>query len=93
MTTSHTPGPYKLMTEATHFEILAQEGAITVAMAYRRDDAAFILRALESHDDLLAALHSLLFCLDSPSLQVQAAAALFQPAIAKARAAVAAVSP
>jgi hypothetical protein len=43
--------------------------------------------------ELQEALRSLLFCLDSPSPEVQRAAALFQPAIQKARATLKATLP
>lgn len=43
--------------------------------------------------ELLEALRVLLFCLDSPTEEVQRAAALFRPAIEQARVVVKAVTP
>lgn len=59
MTTSHTPGPWAgpLNTGLTKFEI--QGGGKKIAVVESLPDAAHIVRCVNAHDDLVAALREM----------------------------------
>lgn len=55
LATKHTPTPWKVGSDSS---IYGDEGHYFVATTQKRSDAEFIVRAVNSHDDLLQALIS-----------------------------------
>jgi hypothetical protein len=60
MNTKHTPGPYRY--DETWAIIYGANGAELAACHSSPADAAFIVRACNAHDDLVAVLEDLLCC-------------------------------
>lgn len=85
-----TPGPwYEAKTGNHQGLVISEQTGANIAVTYDATDAPFIVRACNSHDDLLAALKQMLAASEALDMQAHAkvaARAVARAAIAKAEA-------